>query len=355
MPEMTSKERFTRMFNHQEADRVPVIDGPWGATIERWQREGMPEGVDITEYFGMDRIAGIGVDTSPHYPEEIVEETDEYRIHTTNWGVTMRNWKHAASTPEYLDFTVVDRDSWEKAKEHLKPDRSRLPLENLRKNYRTWREKGYFITGNFWFGFDVTHARICGTERCLMAMLEDPEWVNDMFSTELELCIQLMDTVWDEGYEFDAVFWCDDMGYKNNLFFSRDLYRELLKPYQKKAIEWAHAKGIKARLHSCGNVMPLVPEFLEIGLDGLNPLEVKAGMDPIKLKREHGDILLLHGGINALHYGEMDILREEMTRVIPIMKEHGGYIFSSDHSVPSSISLNDFKEVIRLGKELGKY
>ena len=65
---MTTRERMKRMFEHREADRVPVIDSPWGSTLERWYREGMPKGMSFSEYFGLDNIASIGVDNSPRYP-----------------------------------------------------------------------------------------------------------------------------------------------------------------------------------------------------------------------------------------------------------------------------------------------
>ena len=64
---MTSHERFSRMFAHKEADRIPIIDGPWGDTIARWQREGMPADVSYVEYFGLDKVAGIGADNGPRW------------------------------------------------------------------------------------------------------------------------------------------------------------------------------------------------------------------------------------------------------------------------------------------------
>ncbi|MBP5781850.1 MAG: hypothetical protein J6X34_11550, partial [Clostridia bacterium] len=64
---MTSKERFARMFEHREADRVPIIDDPWAGTLRRWYREGMPEGMDWRDYFGIDKIEKINVDISPRY------------------------------------------------------------------------------------------------------------------------------------------------------------------------------------------------------------------------------------------------------------------------------------------------
>ena len=355
MTTMTTHERMARMYAHQEADRIPVIDDPWGATIERWQREGMPEDVSYVDFFGLDKIAHIGVDNSPRYPVRVVEETDEYMITTTAWGATLKNWKHIASTPEFMDFTIDGPDAWREAKARMTPTEDRIPWDHLKANYTRWRDEGYWIEAGLWFGFDVTHSWTVGTERLLIALLTDPEWCIDMFNHFLDVDIALLDRVWDAGYTFDAINWPDDMGYKHNQFFSLRTYRKLLKPIHKRAADWAHAKGVKVRLHSCGDVNPFIPELLEIGVDGLNPLEVKAGMDPIHIKETFGDKLLLHGGINAVLWDDKERIEAEMRRVIPVVKANGGYIFSSDHSVPSSVSLENFRYIVNLAKELGAY
>lgn len=355
MTALTTYDRMRRMYDHQEADRVPVIDSPWGATIERWHREGMPEDVSYVDFFGLDKIAHIGVDTSPRYPARVVEETDDYVINTTPWGATLKNWKHIASTPEFMDFKIDGPDAWAEAKARMTPTDDRIPWDRLKANYKRWREEGQWIEAGLWFGFDVTHSWTVGTERLLMALLTDPEWCMDMFNHFLDVGIALLDKVWDAGYTFDAVNWPDDMGYKENQFFSVRTYRKLLKPVHQRAVDWAHAKGVKVRLHSCGDIRPFIPELVEIGIDGLNPLEVKAGMDPIAIKREYGDDLLLHGGINAVLWDDKEAIEAEMRRVIPIVKERGGYIFSSDHSVPSAVSLENFRYIVELAKALGRY
>lgn len=355
MTQMTSHERFKRMFEHREADRVPILDGPWGATIERWQREGLPPDVDWVDFVGVDKTAGIWTDNSPRYETRILEETPEYRVSTTNWGVTLRNWTHAASTPEFLDFTIRDRESWARAKARMTPTRDRIDWKNLQENYRTWRKEGRWISGHLWFGFDITHSWAVGTERVLMALVEDPEWCAEMFRHELDVGLALLDMVWDAGYTFDEIFWPDDMGYKLNQFFSIQVYRELVKPVHKRAADWAHARGIKVRLHSCGDVRPFIPDLVEIGIDCLNPIEVKAGMDPLAIKKEYGDRLVLHGGVNAVLWDNREAIEAEIKRVVPVLKKNGGYIFSSDHSVPSSVSLEDFRTIIALAKEMGSY
>ena len=328
---------------------------PWATTIERWHKEGLPQDVDFIDYFDLDRVIDIRVDNSPQYEQKVIEENDEYTLYTTSWGATLRSWKRATSTPEFIDFTITTPEKWKEAKERIKPDRARINWDWLKKNYQTWRSKGYWIKANLWFGFDVTHSWIVGTERVLIAMIENPEWLKDMFSHCLEVNLALLEMIWDEGYHFDSIYWPDDMGYKNNQFFSVEMYRELLKPYHQKAIEWAHAKGIKAHLHSCGNITPFIPELIDIGLDALNPLEVKAGMDTIYLKKEYGDKLVLHGGINAANWDKPELVKAEIEEKLPILKQGGGYIFSSDHSVPDSVSLHDFQEIIALVKQLGKY
>ena len=154
---------------------------------------------------------------------------------------------------------------------------------------------------------------------------------------------------------FDAISWPDDLGYKGHQFFSLSMYRDLLKPVHHRACEWVQARGVAVNLHSCGDVRPLIPDFIEIGVQILNPLEVKAGMDPIQLKQQYGRQLTFQGGLNAALFWEPAKLEAQMRKVIPILKGSGGYISSSDHSVPDSVSLEQFPQFVALAKELGSY
>jgi len=355
MPEMTTHERVKRMHEHREADRVPVTDSAWSSTVRRWRAEGLPEGVSYEEYFQLDRFGWFEVDNSPRYPVAFIEETDDYIVETINWGATLRRWKLRGGTPEFLNFTVKTPDDWAKAKKRMAPSRDRIDWAGLRKNYPLWIRQGAWTSAGFCFGFDVTHSHFVGTENLLMAMATDPEWVRDMFNHFLDVEIALWDMVLEEGYRFDEIFWCDDMGYKGTQFFSMAMYRDLLKGAHARAIEWAHAHGMKAGLHSCGNISVFIPELLDIGLDSLNPIEVKAGMDPVALKRQYGGRLCFRGGLNAALYDKPELLWEAMRRVVPAMKKDGGYMISSDHSVPETVSFQTFGEFVRLAKELGRY
>ncbi len=355
MSRMTTHERFLRALTHREADRIPIIDEPWQGTLRRWRREGMPEGVDWEDYFGVDKQGIINIDISPRYEVRILEENDRSYVATSSWGVTMRHFKEEDSTPEFLDFKVNTEEAWEAAKARMTLEDDRIPWDYLKENYPKWRAEGRWIRAVFWFGFDVTHSWMFGTEDFLIALMEEPELCEDIFATYLDRSMALFQRIWDAGYHFDEIFWYDDMGYKDTTFFSPRLYRQLLKPCHKKAVDWAHAHGIFAHLHSCGNVMTLVPDILETGVDALNPLEIKAGMQPLLLKEQYGDQLTLHGGVNAVLWNDRDAIVAEIERVVPILKQRGGYIFSSDHSIPNSVSLENFKHIIDAVKKHGSY
>ncbi|MCL6430542.1 MAG: hypothetical protein K6V36_06715 [Anaerolineae bacterium] len=358
MAKLTTHERVTRMFEHRDADCVPVTDWIWESTYERWRSEGLPTDVDLIAYLDLDRIIWLSnemLDTSPRFEKIVIEETDSYRIERNEWGVTVKNFKPVSTTPQDLDFEIRDPDSWRKAKERMAPTRDRIDWGRLEQHYRSWREQGAWIVMAPWFGFDIVNTRMCGTERTMLALAEEPEWCVDMFNTQLDLAIALMDMMWDAGYTFDQLLWFDDMAYRNGLFFSPRMYRELIKPYQQRAIDWAHSKGIKIELHCCGNITPLLPELIEMGIDALHPLEVKAGMDPAAVKRAYGDRLVLHGGFDVRRWSNPEEYEEDIRRVLPVVMENGGYIFSSDHSIADTVSLENYRRIVRLVRELGRY
>jgi uroporphyrinogen decarboxylase len=121
--------------------------------------------------------------------------------------------------------------------------------------------------------------------------------------------------------------------------------------------EFFHTRGLKVILHTCGGVAPLVPDLIDAGLDCLQPLEVKAGMDLVELKREYGRDLAFMGGIDARAMAHADpaVIEQEMHAKIPPAMEDGGYIYHSDHSVPDNVSFQRYERVIELALELGTY
>ncbi len=356
MTELTTRERLLRTYHRQEIDRIAMVDSAWRGTVNRWYAEGMPAGVDWEDYFGYDKVVRIRPDNSPRFEKKVLETTQRYRLETTPWGQTRRTFNELDSTPETVCSYYDTSEKWEEAKQKmLIYHEDRIPWDYLKEQYPRWKAEGRFLQLVVWFGFDVTHSHMVGTENVLVGMYEEPEWITDMFDTYLTTSLDLCQRILDAGYEFDGIFWYDDMGYKGAPFFSPSLYRELLKPYHKKAVDWAHERGMVTELHSCGFIEPLLPDVVDTGVEMLNPLEIKAGMDPARLKALYGDRLAFHGGINAQLWDQPERVRAEMERIIPTLKEGGGYVFASDHSIPNSVSFENMKMITELAKKLGTY
>jgi uroporphyrinogen decarboxylase len=101
--------------------------------------------------------------------------------------------------------------------------------------------------------------------------------------------------------------------------------------------------------------MPRVPQLVDIGLDCLNPIEIKAGMDIKALKRDFGCKLVFHGGANTVLFDKPEVILPYIEEMLPVVKKDGGYIFSSDHSIPNSVSLDTYRQIVALVKRAGAY
>jgi uroporphyrinogen decarboxylase len=110
-------------------------------------------------------------------------------------------------------------------------------------------------------------------------------------------------------------------------------------------------------LHCCGNVKNLIPYFIEEGIDCLQPLEVKSGMDLIDLKQKYGEKICFMGGIDVrlMALDDPKPIEKEIREKINVAKEDGGYIYHSDHSVPNNISFQQYERVMKLIEKYGKY
>jgi len=93
--------------------------------------------------------------------------------------------------------------------------------------------------------------------------------------------------------------------------------------------------------HTCGSVFPLVQDLIDVGVDILNPIQISArGMDPAALKREFGEQLIFHGGIDIqriLPFAAPERVKEEVKRIVAILGEGGGYIFAPSHNIQADV------------------
>ncbi len=352
---MTSRERVLKVLNHEIADRIPIEDSPWPSTVQRWHREGLPEDMTPKEYFGYE-FEYFGADLTPRFPVKVLERNDEYIIATTPQGGKRKNHRDYSTTPEVIDWPVKTKEDWKEIKKRMKPDFTRVDWATGLANNKTAQEDGKFVCFSAACGYDGLQQYL-RSEQLLTTILEDPDWVKEMVTTLAENIIIMAELMLMNGFRFDGAFLFNDMGYKNGLLFSPDAYKKTHYDADRLLYAYFHSKGMRTMLHSCGNVSELVPVLIDAGLDCLQPLEVKAGMDLINLKAKYGDSLSFMGGIDVRLMADEDPskIEEEIKRKLVAAKSGGGYIYHSDHSVPKNVSFQQYCLVMELVKKYGEY
>lgn len=155
----------------------------------------------------------------------------------------------------------------------------------------------------------------------------------------------------------DGIWFYEDMGFKERPFMSPEMYRELIMPAHKKTIQFAHDRNLPVIMHSCGCIELLLPHMIEAGIDCLQAMEVKAGMDTIKIKKLYGDKIVLMGGmdVRSLTGNNFDEVDRELEKKMPEVMKDYGYILHTDHSIPDTVKYETYKHFLEKGLELGRY
>ena len=357
---MTSIERVSNTLALKPVDYIPAALTPWPETIERWTKEGhIKPGQDVGELFEQDiRLAGrLNYDADLDFETVVLEETDETILKLDANGAKLRWHKKHESTPEHVDFTVKENASW---LEHIKPhlldvDRRRIPFEEYRDARDFAAKHQRFFC---WHGpapFEQIH-RVCGHEYMLIGMALDPDWVRDMVITYADFVINHLEILFTEQGRPDGMYFYEDMGFKEKPFLSPSMYRDIMQLGHKRLFDYAHAQGCKVIVHSCGFVEPLVPGLIEAGMDCLQAMEVKAGMDMPRLFEKFGRQIAFYGNIDArvLISNDFEEIEKELIKKIPpVVNNGGGYILHSDHSEPPQVDYQTMQYFIRRGREIG--
>ncbi len=291
------------------------------------------------------------------FQPEVVEETEETILIRDGNGALLRRHKLHDSTPEHVDFLVKNREDWEEhIKPFLKPDRRRINFQAYRQAKAYAREKNRFFA---WCGVNVFECMhpVCGHEYMLMGMALDPDWVKDMVETYAQLTIDLQEILFSEEGEPDGIWYFEDMGFKGRPFMSPAMYKEIIQPGHIKTIDYAKSRNLPVIMHSCGMVEKLVPGMIEAGIDCLQVIEVKAGMDLLKLYRDYGDVLSFMGGmdVRVLYSNDLEKVNRELESKVPIVMGKYGYVLHSDHSIPDTVNYETYRFFVDRGLELGTY
>lgn len=365
-------ERMNKALNHEEPDQVPISDFFWGSFIKRWKEElGLPDDANPYYYYDLDWIVTVPNMDPWIRPFEILKEDDEEVVVKTGFGAIMR---------KRFDFPMPEMSAWEideieklEAAEFDDPTDKRRFFEagdnqiagvgdGFQRNSPPWLD----TVKSLWTDFPVYGSiievsecctRLIGQENTMLWMGLYPDEmgkaINKIGKFYLDMAKAEMDA--GKGYLDGFVIW-GDVAYQNGPFFSPDYWREYFKPWVKGITDEAHNRGLNVIYHGCGDVRKIFQDYIDIGIDAYNPLEAKAHMDVVELRKEYGHKIGFCGNSNMQIWedGNKDKIKQEVLRKLNAAKG-GGMIFQSDHSVSSEVSGETYDYIVKLVREYGKY
>jgi uroporphyrinogen decarboxylase len=365
-------ERMYKTLRHEEADRVPVSDFFWGSFLDRWKEElGLPSETDIYRHYDLDWIATIP-NMDPHIKQfEILEQSDEQVVVRTGFEAVIRK-KYDDPMPAYLEFDTdsIEKmrafqfdDPWDERRYFSGGDNQVAGVgDSFIRDLPPWMETvkklhpDFPVYGSVCEGHECLW-RIVGSENVLLWIGLYPDELGRFIDRihEFNLGIAEAQIEAASGLLDGMVIW-GDVAYRRDLLFSPDYWRRYFKPGVKNLVDLCHRYDLPVIYHGCGNVNKILEDYIELGVDAYNPLEAKAGLDVIDLRRRFGHRMGFCGNMDVMVWADapMDELDEYVVTKLNAAKG-GGFIFQSDHSVPNSVSGERYDHVVNLVRKRGVY
>lgn len=383
---MNSRERALTAFDHREADRIPFDMGSVQVTgIQESayrnlrQALGLPQTPvvlcdtiqrlatvedDLAERLGID-FRGLYPLNSHNWGIEVFDSGENWAF-TDEWGITHHMLKESALYYSIFEVPLPKIDFTEEEIEQFPwPDMgARWRVEGLREQAEQFRADGYAVVLKDAFaGIFEFAQRLVGMDKLLLLMALDEKKAGLLFEKMLELKLDYWRTALSElGDLVDVVTYADDYGTQESQLISPAMFRKQLKPLVRQvfALQKELAPLAKRFFHSDGNVRPLIPDFIEIGVDILNPLQTTAkGMDASAIKQEYGKDLIFWGaGVDTqgiLPRGTPLEVKDEVRRNIEILAPGGGYVFNTVHNIQADVPPQNIVAMWEALQEYGVY
>jgi uroporphyrinogen decarboxylase len=389
---MKPRERVMLALDHKEPDRIPIDLGGSicssihkKAYIDLKNHLGMElEEISLVDYvqqmldyvqqlpyldeallehFGVDfRMVQLPAATAPGL--SIFEEGDYYAF-IDRWGSKLHMPKEGGLYFDWVDFPI--KEATLEALDHYawpRPDPPELNAQLREQALSLYENTDYALVGSAVIGGGIFEqpARTMGLEDFLMALVLQPKFANRMMDQITEIYIESCNNYLEQVGDYLQVFtyWDDVCGQKGWLV-SPDIYRNMVKPKQRRLVEAIKSKtNAKIYYHSCGAVFELIPDLIEVGFDALNPVQVSAhGMDSKRLKEEYGkDISFWGGGVDTqyvLPFGTPEEVADEVKRRIDDMAPGGGFVFAAVHNIQAFVPPENIVAAFETALEYGQY
>lgn len=377
---MTGRERILAAIKHEEPDRVPIdIGSTWNSTVT------IPFYRRLKEYYGINSqteiinrmmqvcnideeiLKKLHVDTRPvYYNSPSLDRNKDVEIannmYQDQWGMV---WIKPESSFYYdlYKSPLSGEISFHDVINHPWPDPNDPGLiDGLRDrviNQRNSSDCALVLNLSLWVLQCSQGVR--GYEDWFIDVIRDPKLLELMVDCMTESMLGPIQMVLQEvGDLIDVVTVSDDIGHQDRLCISPDAYRRIFKPRHLRMMEAIKTRSNAPIIwHSCGSIVSIIDDLIEIGIDGLNPVQTSAkNMNPELLKRKYGDQLSFWGGIdtmNILNYGSKEDVCREVKYKIETLAPGGGYILNPIHNVQPDVPVNNLLEMVKATLTYGQY
>jgi uroporphyrinogen decarboxylase len=381
---LTSRERVQAVLNHEAPDRIPIILGASNATglsMPAYKRLAEHLGVAVSEKYlydwpelgtaAMDEVIlkrlhsdvrGV-YDREPARIREMNEKRAPGSAYFNSWGVGSvegdpGTW-FPAIHPLAESHSLADIESypWPDMNDPTRVDQVKEQAQKLA------GENEYGILATPWLAFPLERAyAMQRMDKFMLNIGRHPDFARALVTKIAEQCKTLMGNFLREcGDHIDMIKIGDDLGMQNSLLISPKMYREIIKPIHADYISFikSHTKA-KVFFHTDGDVFPLIPDFIEMGVDILNPVQTSAGKmsNLLELKKQFGRDIIFCGAIDThriLPFGSPAEVRAEVKRIIEILGDGGGYMLASVHTIMPDVPPENILAMVDAVEEFGWY
>ncbi len=382
---MKPRERVMTALDHREPDRIPIDLGATIVTsiakqtyIELKKHLGLPlEAIKMVDYvqqlpyvdealmdrFGVDfrmvqlpAATAVGVD---------MFEEGEYFAFFDRWGAKLHMPKDGGLYFDWVEFPIqeptmaaLDNYRWPR------PDSDEVNAQLGEQAKYLYEHTDCALVGSAIIGGGIFEqpARMMGLQNFFMALIAEPKFADRLMDQITDIYIESCNNYLDHIGKYIQVFaYWDDIAGQNGWLIRPEMYRNLIKPKQRRLIDAIKKKtDAKVFYHSCGATRELIPDLIDLGFDILNPVQVSAkGMDTKQLKRDFGqDIVFWGGGVDTQHvlpFGKPREVVDEVTRRIDDLAPGGGFVFAAVHNIQAFVPPENIVAAFDTAQSYGRY
>jgi uroporphyrinogen decarboxylase len=356
---MTDRERFNNQMHYRPVDRSFNMEfGYWNENYQLWPmfyENKITNEAEANLFFNFDRIAVIAgrVWMNPAYTEKVVSETATTKTIINGDGLLAEVPKDGHDTiPHFVKASIVTPEDWKRCKEERfrrdDPGR-RLNIAELKRLHPAERD----------YPLGVDCGSMIGKIRDMLtfeglayACYDYPEMVEDMVETACLLVEDFLDQLLPH-FDFDFASGWEDLCFKNGPIVTVDFFRNVVTPRYQRIKKKLRAHGIDLWYTDCdGDVRPLLPYFLEGGINCLFPYEVNGCSHPGELLDKYGRELRIMGGVNKLKLIEGKTAIKDYLESLAPLVERGGYIPFCDHRCPPDVTPENYLYYLDLKEKM---